>query len=488
MFTFSERFQRELWGEEVVRKNFTEEREFRNAVKALGMFVGIPFEGNGFDETLAGDLEQYDVYSSEPLEKVCKIEPFFEKLSKICSASIDKAKYGWYYDNINRLDSLPNDEKIKLYGETVWTYLSQCGSHYDEIESYIWEKIDYRKFAQERLDELKEQDVVYLNKYYIELDWSGEYIKRRGDHSGSSIKGYAVKYIGEAGAGKTTQMRKAYYDSLNRVLNGISNKLPIWIALDEVNDSIDYDIDAKIKESLGDYAEVYSRLLKSGTIELYLDGYNELLTGENDQLGEKKKRMAIRIEEIYDENRDIVIYITDRTNESSVDCLSSDVSVYTCVGMTESIIEQYCNKKGIPGLWEKVKNTGLIGSDGMVFSPGKMEMLIELVLEDKSPRNTKEFYEGYLHYILDRERREKKETRVFLLEDMLVELANDLGSEEDGRSESAIRKLWKEAGAESRLQAQELLRLAIELPILEKKDGELRFKCKEYYEYYLEKG
>ena len=345
--------------------------------------------------------------------------------------------------------------------------------------------VDYKEFAKKTLNSISEEEKQFFKEKFVQLIWTSEGNAQNriliSEETGS------IKCIGEAGTGKTTQIKKKYLDDLELVKNGEKNIFPIWIDLKEYNGSNEYCLEETIKEILGKNAECYDILLEESKLELFLDGYNEVIMDSKDSDGTKKKKLAMDIDSIHIKYPGINIYMTERVAKSNPRCLQDKVTIFKCEGMKPEDICQYCKKKidsGVESIIEYINTTDWIRR--VVFTPGKVDKLIELVLKGIKPADKTEFYTEYLEFILEREAVEKYETRIDDLKDMLGELASQLSGPQDGMKESEIRNLWVDKGY-SRDAARELLNLAKELPILCWNDDctELQFAYEDYYYYFL---
>lgn len=387
-------------------------------------------------------------------------------------------------DNTSEDDYVANIEKIK---SLFVVYIHQCIINYELINaSYerelLEDKIDYAMFVKSRIESLSsfEQD-------FMQLDWFDETNELFSNDFRSS-----VKFIGEAGMGKTTQMKKMFLDLVEQVSNGNRKILPIWIDLSELSELEDVLLETKIKQSLGEYEQYYSILLRSNAIALFLDGYNEVLTKDMQDI--VKRKLASDIDEIHTNFPEVFIAMTDRCKKSNPPCLQKNIAVYTFNGLSRDEMTDYIKLKADPASVDSIlayidsDNSNWL--DNSTIIPAKMNSLISLMSEGITPEDEDDFYDKYLDFILEREELEKKETRIDDLKYLLYVLAQEMNHPTDEKNQNEIIKLWLSEGHVGDLaETRRLFKLAVELPVLVpgSNDKVFKFAYPQYF-YKLEAG
>ncbi len=373
-------------------------------------------------------------------------------------------------------------KKIEYITSLFIVYLDQCLKNYDLIntradDDILNKAINYVDYSNERLEDLGD-----FNKHFLQLEWFDENNSVLDCHFTR-----CVKFIGEAGLGKTTQMRKMYYTALEEVSNGSLEALPVWINLSDMSGTQDISLENKISESLSDYKDYYELLLEKNKIMLFLDGYNEVLT--TDTKDAVKRNLARDIDEIHERYPSVFISMTDRMKKSNPRCLMDNVSIYTYNGLSREQIKQYVKKKTDDSTSEIIidylngDNSAWLGNSMII--PEKINSLIRLIKNNTLPTSEKDFYDRYLDFILERERRDKKETRIDDLMYLLYILSQELSGYDDEKTRNEIVKLWQSEGNVGDLrETNRLFDLAVELPILipGKSDNTFRFAFQQYYE------
>lgn len=335
-------------------------------------------------------------------------------------------------------------------------YWDQCISNYELIyNAYVSElvehKINYISFAKEKLEELK----GFFDDF-LQLNWKGdendifEY-----DYSKS------VKFIGEAGMGKTTQMKRMYFQMLSDVANGNKKIIPAWVELKEVTED-SCSMQSILGMGLCEYGHYYDLMIEKNAVALFLDGYNEIL---DDNV---RRIVANEVDTLHKKHPEILIVLTDRSKKSNPTILMKNSVSYTFNGLSKEEIEKYALLKSTKEKQNEIvaylKKTSWIYSTNMI--PEKMNNLIDLLSDGIEPDNEDEFYDNYLEYILDREIDEKKETRIEDLKFCLGELTQVMNDARDEKTRNEIVKLWQPLTNNDLHMAQDLFDLAIRLPIL----------------------
>jgi len=388
----------------------------------------------------------------------------------------DSVFTGNYVDLVNTIKSL------------FTIYLHQCIINADLINEkhetgLIESQINFVKYAEDQLVAFSD-----FNNKFLQLEWKNI---KSGEAPFSYTFDSCVKFIGEAGMGKTTQMRKMYLHLLEQVAAGEVKLLPIWIKLSDLSEIETLSLKDKILEALDEYAQYYSLLLKNNTLALFLDGYNEVLTKDLQDM--IKRTLSKAIDELHKNYPKLLIVMTDRTTKSTPPCLTRDVQIYTFTGMTRDEMLRYFELKTTP--WQNAKLNEYLSSahsawlNSITIIPEKLNSLITLLpQEDKKdnevhlPHSEEDFYKQYLDCILEREEILNKETRVDDLKFLLFTLISQMSDPNDEKTMNEILSIWLPL-AGSLPEARRLLKLALELPILVpgRSDNSYRFAHTQYF-------
>lgn len=545
MFEFTDAFKQNTYN---LIRDAISEKEFILGISLLEKFINIDVEEDGFDKKHGRDLNNHSLYDNTWTMKDYQYEAFFRKLGKISGAWSNEKKMGVIYGKIGfyKLLSIPeikearkqdpkNEDlqkefsianaeerhyeqcpcnfyhyivayknrnylchngaieesfmtKMKKVAAMYIVFLEQCIKNKEVIEQsfeqqLIESKVDFQKFA---MDYLNDEQDFYDNKF-LQLPWLNE-----NDEIVHYTEKNCMKFIGEAGVGKTTQMRKIFWDEVFEIMEGKSKRIPIWLDLSDMNGIDGVILEEKIRASLGEYSIFYGVLFEKNLISLYLDGYNEVLMDNREKQESLKKKLAYDIDDIHRKYPKLRICMTDRKQKSNPPCLMDNVEVCHFEGMNEAEIKEYCRKYLLNSTYLDMEQY-LASEDAEwlyneMIIPEKMNILIKLIESKRYPKDENEFYNEYLEFIIEREECEKKETRIGELKYLLYKLANQLESPEDEKKEYDILELWTKSGKIAIVEARRLLDLAKELPILVpgKTRNSYRFKYEQYFYIFLD--
>ena len=321
---------------------------------------------------------------------------------------------------------------------------------------------------------------------FVQLNWKDTANNQIVEYS--QFENVSTKFVGEAGSGKTTQMRALFIKELKGVISGQLQVLPVWIELKQLvkqgNPSISTFLLDMLELDQDD--SILTTMLENGQISLYLDGFNEIIGKDNII---KKKNIASEIDAIKNRFTKVRIYMSDRRIKSDIRCLSN---VLTCEisMMTNAEMESYARKYRTGEKLDKV--LAYLHSDAAEWTdnamiPEKMNQLMQLVEEGQEPDNEDQFYISYLEDIIERERVMNKEWRMDTLIYLLQELAATMEDEDDEMTLHDIQKLFRQAGGIGIDEANFLVQLAVELPIIKsgyQPDG-YKFSYPQYYDYFV---
>lgn len=521
------------------------EEEFQKGIEAFENLINIEDDKSDFNQEYGLELNKSNFLAPEwNFDLMCKLEGFFKKLEMLKGNNDDEITLKEYYIKLGFFDWL-NEEDIKMarandainsihsnnlnakdgfqLAEADASQYKKCSHHFysyiiayqlrNRVQKYdnkdfcfrfekikslfivyidqcikngelinesyekelLSKRIDYVKFANERMG-----DYQNFNREFLQLAWCDEKDAQFAYEFNS-----CVKFIGEAGMGKTTQMRKMYFELLDSVSKNERSVLPLWIKLSDMNEIQDISLEEKVKNLLGEYGQYYELLLKRNVIVLFLDGYNEIVLNDKNEV--VKKRLARDVDDIHKEYPQTIIAMTDRRKKSTPSCLIENVKVFTLSGFSKKEISDYISLKTdgemLRKIMQYINGKGAEWINHINIIPAKINSLIELISNDIIPSSEDDFYDKYLEFILEREEYEKKETRIAELKYSLYILAQNLNHPQDEKSHNEIINLWKENCFRDVSEALRIFDLATELPILVPgvSDNAYRFAYSQYY-------
>lgn len=519
---------------------------FENEMDSFEKFININTEDGSFEEE-QGKLLNDSTFKIFEKKETCCLKEFLDKLSELsadyeealpyCEDIMEYYKYltennyidenddeissiykqAFYYakeiadereNSIHTINTVQDKAEAKrlrfsMY-KVLWVYLDLCGKFENIIDA------EYKKMLNKKLPRFKTyatkiQKSTEKNFKFTQLSWTknaGNYLE---NHTEDFTRYGCIKFYGEAGAGKTTELEELYYNELELVKNGECEVYPIWIELKNLRD-VEFENEESILEKTIEKilniteldSELFEFLLENNMLSLYLDGYNEFLANNDEHL-EKKTKLGIEINKIHNEYHQLRIYMTDRNKVSTPNCLNDNgIVFFEAVGMNNSEMNAYAEKYLTE--IEKEKFTEFLDSADSEWMknekmvPFKMNMLFDLLRTGASlPNDKNEFYRAYIVKILNREIKKKAEKECDTFRDLLAYLAIELGNANETMNMTKICALWRTKVEIDEVKLQRLFKLAVQLPILvpENEETEVddftqyKFKNSEYFNYYI---
>lgn len=350
----------------------------------------------------------------------------------------------------------------------------------------------------------------FMENKFTQLDW------KAGDKRIEKEERDCV-LIGDAGAGKSTQMAKLFWDEVG---NRKKISFPVWIQVQDL--SVDYDreegvLEHELREGLG--KGNFEQLMDRNVVTLYLDGLNEVVVGNkihgeemSSTDGQVTKRGILEELSALKSRYKFRVCVTDRRLD---ECLR-EYEVYECKGLTQDeeiknqdgeststfamYCERYWGEAGKESLTEKLNTYECRWfwetSDfkPRTVTPEQVNAAYWMLTneEERALDNEEEFFFCYLNRILEREQYEKNDGRVPLLK-WLLHKAITLGTGDEilcWQCEKDRMEEYFKSYMGNEKEVADYYRLALELPlIVEETDGEevkVGF-VNEFYKQYFEK-
>lgn len=387
----------------------------------------------------------------------------------------------WKYRNRDA-HSLNIDEYSSLQTGFFAVLIDVCNRFKDKIEEKF--KTTFAASIKKEFDDFKANTLQTYNRTqffeneFTELDWGNEKVQWQK-------KCKTMLLLGEAGAGKTTQMEKLYWDELN------SNRsaFPIWIKVQELVNNQGFNkekLGEYLKEKLGDtLAHYYEQCMEAGFVSLYIDGLNEV-TADNQELVTMQLLQAIsKIRKLYPNIR---ICMTDRRNELDI---QDNMQIYSGSSMSDDEIEEYCIRKWGEACKDEVM-AFLQNNEWFSYTtvtPEKINGLADIFKQDEMPKDEEDFYFKYMDRLLYREQYIKEDLRVRTLRPALHWLTHKFTDGLDQLPAMDIIGLFEKHAGNNLSYAMGLFDLACSMPIIEKQESGLYgFVHPIYYEYFHRKN
>lgn len=374
----------------------------------------------------------------------------------------------------------------KLLKRGYWSSLIDCCLRYEKeinerFRKSMIESIDFASFKASLKNQEREE---FFEKKFTQLHWGDKKIVWPANNDFP-----AVMLIGEAGAGKSTQMERLYWD----VINSNKSFLPVWIQVKDlpaVTNDGENKLIACIKEKLGEYADWYEELMQEGLVLLFLDGLNELLVNDREA---SKQQLLNTIQSIRDNYKTVKICMTDRHVDIPMKYVSA---VYSCASMDEEACMDYCIKYygevqaeqivEFIDIDEHPENKWFLDAKEPI-TPEKLNALADMILTNMSPKTKEDFYFKYVDRILIREQYEKSDGRIPCLKGLLHDLTMETKSFLNYQYGMDIVDIFVKKGNMNKEMAYEYYNLARRIPLIVEDGDKYRFVHYSYYAYFKRK-
>lgn len=389
----------------------------------------------------------------------------------------------WRYRN-RKVHSQNIDEQSSLQTGFFSVLIDTCNRFQDKIEEKY--SATFRSAMENEFVKYKEKLIASNNRKdffeneFTELYWGDKKVEW-------TQKCKTILLLGEAGAGKTTQMEKLYWDELE----SRRAAFPIWLEVRKLVKEEGFNqgkLEEYVRKNLGDvYEECYEPCMEQGFVSLYIDGLNEITMEEKDQI---TSQLLQAINNIRKEYPKIRICLTDRRNQLDI---KDNIQIYTCSSMSDDKIAEYCEKKWGVACRDEVmafleKNEWFSDPGITTVTPEKINGLAEIFKDDEVPKDEDDYYFKYLDHILKREEENKSDKRVRKLKPMFYWLTLDMEDGLDQFYSMDIVQKFAKMSSNNISYAVDIFDLACDIPIIEKQDsGKYGFVHPAYYNYFHRK-
>lgn len=326
--------------------------------------------------------------------------------------------------------------------------------------------------------------------HFVSLLWepeskSGNEVKSRNIDVDSLRKDKGVILLGDAGYGKTTSLQYLEYKVAENYLNGKGHSFPCLIALEE--EKQDSTLVDMICHKLNIPIDYCQTLLSEGSIDVFVDGLNELSSNTTD-----KKNFLIGVENFNLKYPNTFIVLTDRLYSPMQISIANK---YILKKMEREDVIRYAKSRpewneNVEEKLSEVLNRKEFSR--VVFSP---LMINQILLSIASGSNLENGLGGlvgdYLEYLIRREYEEKREVNAQpgKLDLCLMTLASlEIG--ENGiplyKAMSECTKSMHKFG--TNFDTNECIVLAKQLGIIKQSGNNIDFVTEEYKMYFFMKA
>jgi len=327
---------------------------------------------------------------------------------------------------------------------------------YGRINRFL---LDYLRITDKKLGELKgivanDEELKFFPDVYIsnmiedyEEKSNGRYLDVHWhDEDNSSVdcnidgvldnaniwgnKTFGVKFLGEAGTGKTTALKRIQYSLAKKYRDKETEKIPVYISLSELNQD-NGALMSKISEITQLSKEEIQEYMSAGKFVLLLDGYNEILDAMIQRNVAKEIDGYIRV--YYQKSQ---IYISDRTiTRNSIPVMSDSFKLYLRdISLSEKL--DFLQKRMSSECYEIVRKKCEENEDyfSQFNTPLKLENLAKVV--ESENRIPEDVISSYISMLFEREKNENKEIGMDAIEDLLRALAIYIYNSEENVEET----------------------------------------------------
>jgi hypothetical protein len=260
-------------------------------------------------------------------------------------------------------------------------------------------------YIQSIIIEYKEFEKKELNGDYERLSWEGETspemceidsLCERILSSGDDYK-KGIKFLGEAGSGKTTALKRMQYKIAKRYDESKKKKIPVLFALRSSKFENLNDIKSRTAGVLGIDAETAGLLIEEGSIIFLFDGYNEISD-------EKQSEFTKALGALIRERGDKIIVLSDRgIHRDSIPVLTG-ASRFHLHPMDMNLKKEYLKKRASDKAFHEIlkESDNFSGALDEYDTPLKLNLLIELI--DNTGKFPVSFPREYTNMVFKRER------------------------------------------------------------------------------------
>lgn len=298
------------------------------------------------------------------------------------------------------------------------------------------------------------------------------------------------RILGEGGSGKTTTMEYLVFNDCLNYKNDTENQpLPVIITLSNIGDEV--HLKDAIANKIGVTMDSLDELFVTNKLKVYLDGVNEIVKNR-----EIKKTKIQEISSLIKEYKELSIVISDRYDFDLDQNEFFDVRTFTIEKIEKNQMNEFIQKScfgdekqiaNISSTLEKYESLEILSR------PLILSRAIEIIKSGNNlPDKTIEIIELFINIILKREKNEKKDPLLNILDFKLLigYLAHKIFDEYKGHQsipENKCRKILSRGTEELGLESSNVkysMRMGFELQILSKKDNMMRFYHQNYFEFF----
>ena len=350
-------------------------------------------------------------------------------------------------------------------------------------QNKVYKQFDFEGYQQSIISRYNKQGFVYLDVKWDENEGEGGItIDNMIENNG---KGMIAAFIGEAGSGKTTALRRLEYKYASKRRKNFEG-LPVFIELKRIGAGKDRLVNA-IGEALGTDSDYTRQILSEKGLVLLLDGMNEI--PDSHVVADVRRE----IEEIYSGNKSLHIYLTDRTNRSGIfDITTATVTIYHLHALTWNNKIEYLrsnsNSEEVKALIENEIEKGELSDINSLTTPLMLNIFLNYI--NGYGKLPEDVFESYIDKLFERELKEQKDADdpkyIEQLKAALAVLASSFGCDPFKRPKAALLiGTLRDKLAYTELDSSSTIDLAIKMGLLTDTSDGICFSNSEFADYFL---
>lgn len=380
-------------------------------------------------------------------------------------------------------------------------YLDMCARHKALIKAkyaavQVEKVFDREKYLKKVIAAYKEQEKKYLTVYWRKMS-GGDAVDKKKITTlvETDTEAKVIKLIGAAGVGKSESMKYVQYQQCQQCMGSSGNKqlLPIRVELIDLKESL--SLGAVIARELDVMEENIESIFTAASVTLYLDGYNEILDTD------VRIQASKDIDNMIKQYPKVKFVIADRSVNTNPRC-AEKATCYELEPLDGTQILEFFKKNAVRPdneTQDKAILQQILNNYEEKFNwleNGKTTPLMLLAVLDmlregaEIPGDPTEFMFKYLEMLFRREDATKHDARIEVLKECLTDLVEDVLPDETSTATlRTVRKSFMKSGAGDMDKAVLLVKLAIDMGILEGKEEteEIGWAKPEYYVYFYER-
>ncbi|WP_190401403.1 NACHT domain-containing protein [Pseudanabaena sp. FACHB-1998] len=338
------------------------------------------------------------------------------------------------------------------------------------------------------------EDIALSQSYVIEniVDQDSNKTERKGtvnELRKNQIPEKRMLIWGDAGMGKSTTLEYLAYVDADEKLKNYQSKLPVYLSLGLLTDK-NISIKQSIFNKIGVDNSIGEKMLKEGSINLFLDAINEIPRDDNNQLKTFRYR---EIQNLLNDYKQMFIIISNRPQDENI---FKGVSVFHLQKMDGEQIELFLkrNTKETPNLAKLLSDAIKKDSrlEKIIKTPLMLSRLIEIIKsKGEIPKSEGEIIDRFIFSLYQREKEEKKDANfnIKIIHRLLRYLGYESLERKDtnsGMTEDEVLDYFITCKNKYGFQVDTIyiLETTTQLGILEQRDGMYTFAHQAYQDYF----